>query len=171
MSTDPIVVQRDQWGARFSPGRTPMPKPVREVNVHHSVTRASRHDPCKDMRQIERVLEQRGLAPGYSFCIHPTGVILVGAGGMKGAHTAGRNGASYGICFIGNYDVDHPTVEALASAGWLVNLMRFTGALVPRLEDITIQGHRDTKATACPGANLYPKVDMIRYFAGQMAGG
>lgn len=168
---EPIVVQRDQWGAQFSAGRTPMPKPVSEVNIHHSVTRASRHDPCKDMRQIERVLEQRGFAPGYSFCVHPTGVILVGAGGNKGAHTEGRNGVSYGICFIGDFTRDHPTVSALASAGWLINLMRYTGALVPRLEDITIQGHRATKATACPGDNLMGQLDGIRFFAGQLAGG
>jgi hypothetical protein len=164
--SDPIVVNRAEWGAKYSPGRVEMPAPVAEVNIHHSVTRASRHDPCRDMRQIERILHGRGLDPGYSACIHPTGVILIGAGDKIGAHTAGRNSKSYGICFIGDFTRDHPTWDALQSAGWLINLLRFTGKLVPQLGDITIQPHSATKATACPGENLRNRIEAIRYFAG-----
>ena len=164
--THPIVVERADWGAKFSPGTRPMPGRLSEVNIHHSVTRASRHDPCGDMRQIERILHSRGLDPGYSACIHPTGVILIGAGDKIGKHTKGRNSKSYGICFIGDFTRDHPTWDALQSAGWLINLLRFTGKLVPQLGNITIQPHSATSATACPGENLRNRIEAIRYFAG-----
>jgi hypothetical protein len=142
-----------------------MPKPVSEVNIHHTVTPVTA-DPCKDMRLVEQVLHSRNLAPGYSFCVHPSGVILEGAGGMVGAHTAGRNARSYGISFIGNYDEQQPTWAALAAAGYLIRVLQFTGFIVPELHKVTIQGHRAWKATACPGANLAPRMDAIRWFAG-----
>lgn len=165
MAEQVLVVKRDQWGARFHAGTKDMPRPVSEVNIHHTVTRAT-DDPCKDARTVEYVLHQRGLAPGYSFLVHPSGVVLELAGGKIGAHTAGRNSKSYGISFIGNYDKDQPTWAALAAAGWLIRVLQFTGYIVPDLSKVTIQGHRATKATACPGANLAPRMDAIRWFAG-----
>lgn len=178
---DLILVDRDQWGARYSAGRSKMPAKVREINVHHSVTALTgggkaydntldpTDDPCRDMRTIERVLHERGLAPGYSFCIHPSGVVLVGAGNMKGAHTAGRNGVSYGVCFMGDYDRHQPTFAQFVAFGLLINRLRFFGALTPRLDDLTIRGHRDHKATACPGANLYPLIRHVKTFARAVA--
>lgn len=154
-----------------------MPKGIREINIHHSVTLLSggskaydnkldpTDDPCKDMRTIERVLADRGLDPGYSFCFHPSGVILVGAGNMKGAHTAGRNSVSYGFCLMGNYDIHQPTFAQLAAMGWLITVGRYTGAFHRDLNAISIKGHRDHKATACPGANMYPLIRTIRQFA------
>lgn len=165
MSEQVVVVKRHQWGAKFSPGRKAMPPRVAEVNIHHTVTPVT-DDPCKDMRLVEQVLQSRKLAPGYSFCVHPSGVILEGAGGMVGAHTQGRNSSSYGISFIGNYDQMQPTWAQLAATGWLIRVLQFTGYIVPELHKVTIQGHRATKATACPGANLAPRMDAIRWFAG-----
>jgi len=165
-----ILVPREDWGARHSPGRTPMPRPVAEVNIHHTVTAAT-GDPCGDMRVVENVLNQRDLDPGYSYTAHPSGVILVGAGEMKGAHTAGRNSVSYGISLIGNYDNQQPTLAQLVNVARTINLLRLGGRLVPDLADLVIQGHRATKATACPGANMVEPnlngasgIDWIRWF-------
>lgn len=165
MAEQLLVVKRDQWGARYRAGTKDMPKPVAEVNIHHTVTPATA-DPCKDARLVEQVLHTRGLAPGYSFLVHPSGVILELAGGKIGAHTQGRNSRSYGISFIGNYDKEQPTWAALAAAGQLIGVLQFTGFIVSNLADVTIQGHRATKATACPGANLAGRMDAIRWFAG-----
>lgn len=174
--SDFILVDRHQWGAKYSAGRKAMPKRVSEINVHHSVTVVSgpegydsnldpTDDPCKDMRTLERVLHERGLAPGYSFVFHPSGVILVGAGGNVGAHTAGRNSISYGFCLMGNYDIHQPTFAQFAAMGWMLNVLRFVGAVEPNLDRIRIQGHRATKATACPGANVANKIHHIKTFA------
>lgn len=173
---DPIVVQRDQWGARYSAGRKPMPKGIREINIHHSVTALegggkaydnSLDDPhvlARIIGRVERVLHDRGLAPGYSFTFHPSGVILVGAGGNVGAHTGGRNSVSYGFCLLGNYDIAQPTFAQFASMAWMIQFMRWTGALHSDLDAIKIQGHRATKATACPGANMADKIWAIKDF-------
>lgn len=107
----------------------------------------------------------RGLAPGYSYVIHPSGVVLEGAGRMVGAHTARHNSKSYGLSFMGNYDRHQPTLAQLVAAARTINLLRLDGALVADLGGIAILGHRDTKATACPGANIYPLLNWIRWFA------
>lgn len=148
-----VVIDRPEWGARHSAGRSPMPAQVDQVYFHHSVTRAT-DDPCADMRTIEQVLDSRGLAPGYSFVVHPSGVVLIGAGSNKGAHTEGRNGASFGLCFVGNFDKESPTIAALVAAARTINLLRLSGQLTPQLEHVQLGLHRDTKATACPGAHL-----------------
>lgn len=163
-----IIVQRDEWGARHSPGRSPMPAPVNALRIHHTVTTPTA-DPCRDMRNIERILNQRGLAPGYSFTIHPSGVILVGAGSNKGAHTSGQNGTSYGIAFIGNYESTEPNWAQFAAAGYLMNALRFVGAIPADLHETWIAPHSDTSSTACPGRLLRPKLEAIRWWAGMLS--
>lgn len=150
-----ILVPRKDWGAKHSAGRKKMPKPVGEINIHHSVT-SVRSDPCTNMRIVEDVLNSRGLAPGYSFCVDPSGVVLEGAGSMVGAHTAGRNSLSYGICLIGNYDQMQPTLAQLVNAARTINLLILGGAVS---NNPKIQGHRATKATACPGANMVNNIN------------
>lgn len=147
-----VFVPRADWGARHSAGRTVMPK-VDTVVLHHTATSAS-DDPCSNMRKVEDALNGRGLAPGYSYVINPSGVVLEGAGGLKGAHTEGMNGRAFGISFIGNYDVQSPTLAALVAAGRTVNMLRFFGRLEADLASVKILLHRETKATACPGAHM-----------------
>lgn len=163
----PVIVQRDQWKARHSAGRSPMPDQVSTIFVHHTVTRAT-GDPCADMRHLEGVLAARGLAPGYSFVFHPSGVVLVGAGPNKGAHTAGQNGSSYGFSFLGNYDESPPGWPMFASAGFVLNLLRWMGRLPADLGATRILGHQDAPGarTACPGRHLDPQVQAIRWWAG-----
>jgi hypothetical protein len=163
----PVIVQRDQWGARHSAGRSPMPRRVSTIYLHHTVTRAT-NDPCRDMRHVENVLASRGLAPGYSFVFHPSGVVLVGAGPMKGAHTAGQNGSSYGFAFLGNYDETEPGWPMFASAGFMLNLLRWLGAVPADLSATRLLGHKNAPgaATACPGRHLAPRVEAVRWWAG-----
>ena len=85
-----IFVPRADWGARHSAGRKKMQMGISEIVIHHTVT-SVRKDPCLNMRIVEDVLHQRGLAPGYSFTVDPSGIVLEGAGHMVGAHTGGRN--------------------------------------------------------------------------------
>jgi len=170
------MVPRGDWGARHSPGGRSMRRPVSNVYIHHTVVAPSgpegydsdldtSDDPCGDMRKLETILNARGLAPGYSYAIHPSGVVLEGAGKRRGAHTGGHNSDGYGIAFMGNYDNHQPTLAQLVAAARTVNLLRMDGSLVRDLPAVNIVGHRDTKATACPGANLYPLLKWIRWFA------
>lgn len=165
-----VFVPRADWGARHSAGRSPMPAQVDEIYFHHTVTRPS-GDPCADMRSVESVLHQRGLAPGYSFVFHPSGVVLEGAGFNKGAHTDGHNSRGYGFSFIGNYDEQPLTLAQLIAASRTVNLLRLSGRLAPDLAKIAMKFHREIKPTACPGAHAVnvgdgrSVKDWVRWFA------
>lgn len=154
-----IFVPRKDWGARHSAGTKKMASGRNKVFIHHTVTVPS-GDPCRDMRTVEDVLHQRGLAPGYSYVVHPSGVVLEGAGQMVGAHTGGHNSEGFGISFIGNYDRDTPTLASLIAVARTINLLRLGGNLTPNLADIDIIPHRSTKQTACPGANMVQPVLM-----------
>ena len=166
-----------QLGGRGSRGGPVLQKKgVTDVFFHHSVTSVSgdpalagtrdpSDDPCKDARLIEDIHASRGLLPGSSYLIHPSGVVLECAGDYIGAHTENHNSSSKGICLIGNYDIQQPTLAQLVAAARTINLMRAGGQLAGDLSKIKLMGHRDSKSTACPGANFYPIIGFIRKFA------
>ncbi len=159
------MLTRDEWGAEYDVSRRAMMRglPVALSFIHHTVTAPSA-DPAADMRAIERIDVGRFGVPSYSFVIHPSGVVLEGMGLHRGAHTINNanhsfNDDAFGISFIGNFENDTPTPEALAACG---DLLRSLVADGHAQGDFTLSGHRDVYATACPGANLYPLVGSIR---------
>lgn len=162
-------LSREQWGAKYSAGRKRMPKQVSLIVIHHTVTQPV-GTPCQNMQNVERVLHVRGLAPGYSYCFDPSGVVLEGAGEMVGAHTEGHNSLALGFALIGNYEYAQPPGQAIIAMSRTLNIFRLAGRLPPKLSDIEIVHHRDLKATACPGKGSMSiggsKVaDWVRLFA------
>jgi hypothetical protein len=134
--------------------------PATQVFIHHSVT-AVTSMPFADMRAIESIGMQRFGQFPYSYCIHPQdGQILEGCGLLRGAHTAGRNSTSFGICWIGNYEERAPKVQQLDATRALIDRLTRDGHLAP---GAAILGHRDVYATACPGRRLYDMLDVIRH--------
>lgn len=157
----PLVIPRSDWGAdpRSLPLVT-MRLPATTVFLHHSVTTVSDF-PVADMRSIEQIGLSRFNQFSYSYVIHPkNGEILEGCGLRRGAHTAGQNSTSFGICWAGNYDERQPKVQQLDATRWLIAELKRQGHL---RGDAKILGHRDTGfATACPGSKLYAMLDTIR---------
>ncbi|OAH13180.1 FG-GAP repeat protein [Streptomyces jeddahensis] len=130
---------------------------------------------------------------GYNFLVDRCGQIFEGrSGGMDlpvvGAHDAGFNTNTVGISYIGNFETAKPTKAALDAISRVIawkfgqygvdpkaNVtltsrapLNYSGNKVPEGSTITLPtifGHRDTNATACPGANLYPKLSTIRTLA------
>ena len=162
------IITRVDWGA--DAGSLPedrMRLPATALFVHHTVTKPSA-DPARDMRAVEAVGVQRFGIFSYSYCVHPSGAVLEGAGLRRGAHTAGQNSTSFGVAFIGNYDILAPTAEQMESARWLIWWLQEEGHLRPEI--YPTGGHRDaidpkTKRpfqTACPGARLYGRLDDLR---------
>jgi len=155
--TDPEIVSASDWGAS-RPRRTLSPRgPLDHLVLHHtgypservgtSIAAQSRH-----MREIERWHLDRGfLAIGYHFVISPTGCIFRGRPvDRMGAHVKGHNRGTVGICLMGDFERERPTVAALAA------LAAVRKQLIPGAEGRPLRGHRDHggQATICPGRFL-----------------
>ena len=101
--------------------------------------------------------------PGYRECAAGNrideldGCVQVGRPeGSIGAHCLGHNRDSIGICLIGNLSADKPTEKQWnALLGLCFTLCRKYG-----LDANAIFGHRELRATKCPGDNL--ALDLLR---------
>lgn len=86
---------------------------------------------------------QSGRICGYHFLILPDGTIEIGRYLSEiGAHVAGQNSRSIGICYAGGLDekgkpADTRTPEQKEALTWLLS------RLVERFPNTTIKGHRD----------------------------
>lgn len=159
------LLTRGEWGATLTGGYK-RKNSISEVWIHHSVTVADNsqwivNDVISDMKEIERIGKQRFNRFPYSFCFHPSGIIAEGGGwDVVGAHTANHNSRGVGFCAIGNYEAD-PIPETIVFG--IINLTIYgikTGKLVG--SSFPTGGHRDLKATACPGSHLYGKLPFIK---------
>jgi hypothetical protein len=156
-----MIIARTVWGAnpRSLPKAT-MRLPALRVWIHHSVTTIT-GDVYGDMRAIEAVGMRRFGQFPYSYVIHPrAGEVLEGCGIFRGAHTAGDNSRSFGICWAGNYEDRAPKAQQFDATRWLIAELRRRGHLVAHAP---VAGHRDAAATACPGSKLYGMLDLIRH--------
>lgn len=169
MAMTPRVIPRGEWGARHDNGSGSAPLPASEVWLHHSVTIAPDLVPPYDddyaaIRTLEAIGEQRfGRGISYTWPITPAGLIFEGHSPNRlGTHTGGRNSISRAICFVGNYDVQLPTRAQMQAAAWLLQEGQRRGWIRnARLNG----GHRDVKATGCPGQHAYAAIGAINSLA------
>lgn len=149
---------RDQWGAEFNV--TPVPTihtPVPYIFIHHPVGTTT-DDPADDMLTIERIDINKFGKPSYDWGIHPSGIVLEGMTTHLSPDTLGYNSTSLSIMFMGNFEVDQPTDAAMYAGRELVARIGSYGWLS---DGWLMKGHRDVYATACPGANLYPRIQEL----------
>jgi N-acetylmuramoyl-L-alanine amidase len=156
------IIPRSEWGARYANGFGHAPVPAAEVWLHHSVTATD--NGAAAIRALEQIGQNRfGGGISYTWPITPDGTIYEGhSADRQGSHTANRNGTARAVCFIGNYDIDHPTTAQIRSAAWLLQHAHRSGWIrAPRLDG----GHRDLKQTACPGQHAYAAIPTINQLA------
>lgn len=109
---------------------------------------------------------------GYNYLIDPAGHIYEGrAGGDMAiaAHTLCKNNGSLGVALLGNFQNQNPTPAALQALQSLIaaktqaygidpqGMGMFYGSLLPN-----IVGHRNVRATSCPGDGLYSLLPSLR---------
>lgn len=129
------------------------------IVVHHT------GDPSDDdlsAAEIHASHKAQGWAGiGYHYVIRKDGTVERGRPRWAvGAHTYGRNRDTIGIHVCGNFDIAEPTEAQLSSLSQLIaELCNIYGLIAS--DDIVV-GHRDLMATACPGENLYNKMQDIR---------
>ena len=169
-----IGVPRLAWGARKPWSIVAMKTPVSEMWVHHSAG-ASPPDLPQGKNDIEKAgerammrgiqnyhMDTKGWADfAYSFAVMPSGRVYRGRGWKRqGAHTEGHNDHSVAICFMGNFEVERPTDEALNAARQIVARGKRFKHLT---SNVRIGGHRNASGaqTACPGRHLLRRIGEI----------
>jgi N-acetylmuramoyl-L-alanine amidase len=163
------IVSRAEWKA------APPTKPflsqgiVDNFFLHHSVTPDIGNEK-EEMRRIDLSHKASGArAIDYGFCLGRTGTFYEGRGWFvqDGATATGfgaePDGNYYGrevtVCLLGNY-------ENLKLSDEIKDLLREFIAMAVDLKALkknpVIRGHRDVRATACPGQNAYDRLDDIK---------
>lgn len=127
---------------------------------------------------------------GYQVLIDKCGTVFEGrTGGLDGhvvgGHTKGFNAQTFGVALLGDFRTARPSARALASAGAVAGWKLGTVGRDPLGQTTLVSGggegneypegtsvtlprvfsHRDVGDTACPGGNLYARLDDIRRHA------
>lgn len=172
----PLALNRSEWcpTGTCPTAASPVVTNVTHLPVHHSAGTNTASDWAAVVRSIWNFhVNTNGWADiGYNYLIDPNGVIYVGRGeDIRGAHFCGNNTGTMGICILGNFTSQTPTLEAIEG---LVNLLAWKMSvddIDPQLSSFhTASGvvlphivrHRDGCATSCPGNSFAPLFDNIR---------
>ena len=119
---------------------------------------------------------------GYNFLVDKFGRAFEGRyGGMQlpvlGAHTGSFNSNSFGVSLIGNFEKAAPTGQMLEATARIIAWKLDANYRSPQATVVldgsklhTVSGHRDTKATACPGNDLYSKLGWLKQRADALMG-
>ena len=152
------IISRQDWGARPPRRRSSIPVPTAELWLHHT---AGNHSGVAGLRSIQNFhMDIRGWSDiAYSYIIDRQSLeVFEGRGaGILGGHTFGRNSISHAICVMGNFDLSPVSGELVGRVAELVAHGHQQGWWPSMLTG----GHRDVRATSCPGENLYARIDEI----------
>ncbi|XP_063896610.1 peptidoglycan-recognition protein LB [Helicoverpa armigera] len=154
-------VTRKQWKARSPVKKTPLQTPVPFVVIHHSYIPAACYDKeqcCAAMRSMQNFhIDDRGWWDiGYSFAVGSDGAAYEGRGWETlGAHALHFNTVSIGICLIGDWRFEVPPAEQRKTAMALIAAGVELGYIKP---DYKLVGHRQVRATECPGDALFNEI-------------
>lgn len=159
------IIQREQWGARYDDGGGDAAIPYDDIVIHHSVTLAPDlvapfDDDYAAVRQLDAIGEARfGRGNSYTWPITPVGLVFEGHSVHRlGTHTGGYNTSKRAICFVGDYSTNPPTAAQVNAAAEVVRQEHAAG----RCKSPTVRyGHRDLKATGCPGNAGYEAIKRI----------
>ncbi|KAK7474729.1 hypothetical protein BaRGS_00034022, partial [Batillaria attramentaria] len=162
-SSCPPIVSRAEWEARDpSPALVPLKAQPTHVYIHHGATPPDGcHSPglCAAMvraYQNFHMFSHGWSDIGYSFLVGEDGRAYEGRGWTNlGRHTLGHNEDSLGFCVIGDFTARLPDQVALTTLKALIQCAVDSGYLAA---DYVMLGHRDVRATECPGEAFYREI-------------
>lgn len=123
---------------------------VKDIILHCSYTRPT-HD--VDVETIRRWhVEDRGWRDiGYHWVIRRSGQIQPGRPESEpGAHVAGHNSNSIGVCLVGGMAEDSSAPDCNYTAAQWAALAWLVADILERHPDAKVSGHRDYAAKECP---------------------
>lgn len=158
------VVPRSAWGAEpLRDNHDPMAG-VRRVTVHHTaeLPAMSTRSDAELVKGVQRFhQDDRGWADiGYHYLIGRDGRVYQGRElHIQGAHAGGGNNVeNLGVSVVGDFSDGLPTAATLATLEhFLQHQMRTYEVAADQLF-----GHREFKATACPGDVLFGWLESYR---------
>lgn len=158
------VISRTQWGAMAPQNKTNLTSPAKRVIIHHTAMKNCKNlmEGTQELQSIQRAhMHDRHFDDiGYNFLVGHDGTVYEGRGwGVVGAHTKDHNDDSLGIAFMGNFNNDSPSSEAIMSVKQLLKDGVSQGFLLP---EFVVSGHRDLGKTECPGAKLHAALPLLR---------
>lgn len=124
---------------------------ITSLVVHCSATREGQHFDAGDIRSWHK--KQGWSDIGYHFVVLLDGTIERGRPiGTIGAHVAGHNATTIGICYIGGVAADGKTPKDTRTIAQKAALLQILGELKRRYAKADVRGHRDFPkvAKACP---------------------
>lgn len=181
----PAVCDRECWcpSGDCPPDPTPVSTTPTHFIIHHSASfNASANFPAVVAYYWDLHVNTNGWDDiGYNWLIDAEGTVYEGRGdGRLGAHFSCMNGATVGICLIGNFQEEPPSPAALDRLReWLawescdkgVDLLGISEHHPAELVLRHVSGHRDGNAstspnscargTVCPGELLYEQLNTL----------
>jgi len=122
---------------------------ISEIIVHCSATPEGQDFTTQDITRWHRARKYRTI--GYHYVIYRDGSIHEGRPlEAVGAHCAGHNRGSIGICYIGGCAADGKSPKDTRTAEQKRALLDLLKELKARFPKATIHGHREFTAKACP---------------------
>ena len=160
----PLIITREQWSAKPPIGTYVPHNPYRFAQHHTAGRRVSTLTQGIAEQQFIQDFHQNGRGwqdIGYHFTVDDSGRIYAGVPPQfRGTHTGGNNTGNIGIAYFGNYQISGqvPTQAALNALPKIWSYLAFEFGVNPD----SLFGHRDYKATDCPGDNFYPRLTEMR---------
>lgn len=122
---------------------------IEKIIIHCSATPEGREVTVAD---IDRWHRQRGFnGIGYHYVIYSDGTVHQGRPlEMAGAHCLGQNARSIGVCYVGGLTADSSAAADTRTPAQKESLRKLVEELKTRFKGVTIHGHREFAAKACP---------------------
>ncbi|HEX7133182.1 MAG TPA: N-acetylmuramoyl-L-alanine amidase [Iamia sp.] len=163
-----IIRPRSDWNPSFANGARPAPLPATDGAFLHHSDGKPRNGP-QALRDLEVVGQNRfGAGISYTFAVSPDGTIWEGHSiDREGSHTFAHNKKGRAIVLIGNYESATPTAAARESVSQLLA----HGVGKGWWNSTRLRGHKDVRATGCPGEVAYQGIAALVARADAILGG
>lgn len=149
------IISRDEWGAKAPTGKMYTQAIAGRTGVmfHYlggELASAAEQAQLRSVQAFHQGSQRRWADLGYNLVIGQSGTIYEGRGrDFVAAHCPGFNRSHVGILFMLGGDQSPSPAARAAAVALVAQLEKEAG------KDLPVKGHRDGKATECPGDLVY----------------
>ena len=136
-----------------------MKRPLKRIILHCTATREGQH---VDVQTIRKWHLDRGWKDiGYHYVIYLDGSVHAGrALNQVGAHVSGHNHDSVGIVYVGGCDKNMKPKDTMTELQEIA-VVNLVDALRKKYGWMTLHGHNEFSAKACPSFKVAEKFDWL----------